>query len=521
MSTFTKNRSVEKADTRSWHLPQLLARNTALNLLTHALLLGMAFWGIPILTRGLGKELFGFLTILWVFVGYFSLLDFGVSRAVTKFVADSIALEDREAANRVSWASVILSSLLGMAAAGVLAFSTEFWLTDVLHIPPALFEEARAAFLIAVVGIPFMLVFGVLKGIQMACQRFGLVNALQLFIGSSQWVGAVLLLWWGYGLKEILLLTVVVRAAAAVLSFLLTPRLLPGFFARIRFWDREAVHRLLSYGGWVTVSQIVSPLFSYLDRILVGAFISLAAVAFYTVPQEALLRLLVVPMSLTVTLFPALSQQFIVAGGEETTRQLYYRSVKYLLLLMVPVTTFLLVFAEDILLVWVGPEYAAESTTVFRILTLGMALATMAQVPTTALQAFGRPDLPAKFHVLELPVMLAMNFILIPMLGIMGAAITWSARLLLDAVLLFGSVYRQKSGDLQKIRGLLGWSAVRLQVGWALLMLVLLSAVESVTVQLALAGLFLAVHILLTWKIGFDETDRSFVSQLYRSVSRS
>jgi O-antigen/teichoic acid export membrane protein len=481
----------------------------------------MAFWGIPILTVGLGKELFGFLTILWVFVGYFSLLDLGVSRAVTKFVADSIALKDREGANRLSWASVILSSLLGIMAAALLALSTQFWLQDVLRIPPALFDEARAAFLIAVVGIPFMLVFGVLKGIQMACQRFGLVNALQLLIGSSQWVGAVVLLWSGYGLKEIILLTVVARAGTALLSLLLTPRLLPGFFARVRFWDREAAWRLISYGGWVTVSQVVSPLFSYLDRILVGAFITLSAVAFYTVPQEALLRLLVVPMSLTATLFPALSQHSIVAGKKEASHQLYYRSVKYLFLLMVPLTTFLLVFAEDILMVWVGAEFAAESTTVFRILTVGMLLATLAQIPSTALQAFGRPDLPAKFHVVEFPVMLALNFVLIPTLGIMGAAITWSARLLLDAFLLFGSVYRHSTESTKKIRELIGWSAMRLQVGWAVLMIILLSAVEIVTVQLALAGVFLAVHVLLTWRIGLDETDKTFVSQLYRSVSRS
>jgi O-antigen/teichoic acid export membrane protein len=150
-----------------------------------------------------------------------------------------------------------------------------------------------------------------------------------------------------------------------------------------------------------------------------------------------------------------------------------------------------------------------------------MLLATLAQIPSTALQAFGRPDLPAKFHVVEFPVMLALNFVLIPTLGIMGAAITWSARLLLDAFLLFGSVYRHSTESTKKIRELIGWSAMRLQVGWAVLMIILLSAVEIVTIQLALAGVFLAVHVLLTWRIGLDETDKTFVSQLYRSVSRS
>jgi O-antigen/teichoic acid export membrane protein len=59
-------------------------------------------------------------------------------------------------------------------------------------------------------------------------------------------------------------------------------------------------------------------------------------------------------------------------------------------------------------------------------------------VPLALLQGIGRPDLPAKFYLLELPLYVGAAWFLIPKLGIAGAALAWALRVALDAVLLFG-----------------------------------------------------------------------------------
>jgi O-antigen/teichoic acid export membrane protein len=498
----------------------VVARNAALNLLTQTVLMVVAFWAIPRLTHGLGEERFGFLTILWAFTGYFGLLDLGVSRAVTKFVAESLAADDRARAIRMSWTALTVSAAAGVVGATIIAGTASFWTTTVLHVPASMESDATTALRIAALGVPFMLASGVARGVQMACQSFEQVNALQFGLGVVQWGGAVLLAVLGHGLTAIMVLTVIARIVVAVLAAVLTAFLIPGLAQQRRLWDAGSARTLLGFGGWVTVSQVVSPLFSYLDRLLIGAFLSLSAVALYAVPQEGVLRALVIPMSLTLTLFPAMSGTGRDPASREASQRLYYRSVKYMVLLMLPLTILLGVFGNDLLALWIGSSFAEGSGNVVTILSAGFFAATLAQLPTAALPAYGRPDLPAKFHLAELPLMLTFNVILIPVLGIAGAALTWSIRLFLDAGLLFRAVFRLQNESRAMVRRLLGWSGMTMQLIWCALMGGILAVIDDPFWKILLTATFLAVHVTVSWRRGFDSTDKQFLQRLIRSVAR-
>src|SRR6266849_6646628 len=111
----------ETAKNHNGHLTsgRLLARNTVWNLLGSGAPMLVAVFCIPILIRGLGKERFGVLTLAWALIGYASLFDLGLGRALTQLVAKKLgAGEDREVPTLV-WTSLVLMLLLG--AAGALA----------------------------------------------------------------------------------------------------------------------------------------------------------------------------------------------------------------------------------------------------------------------------------------------------------------------------------------------------------------------------------------------------------------
>jgi len=61
----------------------------------------------------------------------------------------------------------------------------------------------------------------------------------------------------------------------------------------------------------------------------------------------------------------------------------------------------------------------------------------VACVPFALIQSAGRPSLTAKLHILELPVYLPLVWFLARCRGIEGVAMAWTARVLLDTVLLF------------------------------------------------------------------------------------
>ena len=67
---------------------------------------------------------------------------------------------------------------------------------------------------------------------------------------------------------------------------------------------RELVGPLLTYGGWLTVSNVVGPLMVYFDRFVIAAMLGSTAIAYYTVPYDVLNRLLLFPQAIQGVLFP-------------------------------------------------------------------------------------------------------------------------------------------------------------------------------------------------------------------------
>jgi O-antigen/teichoic acid export membrane protein len=123
---------------------------------------------------------------------------------------------------------------------------------------------------------------------------------------------------------------------------------------------REGLRSMLGFGGWVTVSSVVSPLIQYLDRFLVAGILSMTAVTFYAAPYEVASRLLLIPLSVVMTLYPAFSQ-LDGSGDRERASRLAARSVKAILLVMAPLALLLIGGAGPGLRVWLGDAFAREA----------------------------------------------------------------------------------------------------------------------------------------------------------------
>ena len=71
------------------------------------------------------------------------------------------------------------------------------------------------------------------------------------------------------------------------------------------------------------------------------------------------------------------------------------------------------------------------------LIALGLWFNRQAYIPASRLQAQGRPDLLAKCHLAEIVPYLAVLAIALHAWGALGAAIAWSLRVMVDAIVLF------------------------------------------------------------------------------------
>lgn len=484
----------------------LLVRNSVLNFIGQAVPLLVGVATIPYIIHGLGTERFGILALAWVLVASFSVFNLGLGQATTKFVAELLGKGETRRLPPLVWTSLILHALFGTIAGLVLAAVTPVLVERLFQLGPGLVVETRAVFLILAMSLPIVFVTGVFRGVLGAAQRFDLVNAVNIPSSSLSYLipaAAVLL---GFGLPAIVLFFLIARLATALVYLVLCLRIFPGLKHTFSF-DRKLLRPLLSYGGWVTVSSVVGPVLVYADRFLIGALISMTAVAYYTAPYEVVIRLWILPISLTATLFPAFSA-LGGAGDQAQIKKVAVRSLKYLLLMVGPTVFALVFFAREILHLWLGGEFAQQSTLVFQILAVGVLVNSLAQLPSSLLQGLGRPDIPAKFHLLELPLHVALAWFLIGRYGIAGAALAWTLRVALDGLLLWAAAWRLNRMSLRIFaeNGLLRSVFALSALGGTLLTISFLD--NALVAQAAHATVLMVSFALAVWAYVLDSTEK-------------
>lgn len=501
--------------TRNLVSGKILARNTILNFIGQVIPLLVGVITIPFIIRGLGIERFGLLSLAWVILGYFTIFDLGLGRATTKYVAEALGKGEEDQVPRLVWTAITVQAILGVVGALVLFGITPLLVERILNVPPELVGEAKFTFYLLALSIPIVLISGSFRGVLEGAQRFELVNAVKCPTNILTFLLPLVGLLLGFRLPGIVALILVARVGALLTFVVMYLRIFPrsrkysGFFALFA--------QLFVYGGWITVTNIVSPILVYLDRFLIGSILSMVAVAYYSAPYEAVTRLWIIPASLTMTLFPAFST---LEGVKDRQRLgvLYARSVKYVLLVLGAVVLVIGLFAKEILQIWLGADFAIKSTAVLQILAFGVLVNSLAHIPFALLRGIGRPDLPAKFHLLELPLYIGIAWFLINQWGITGAAVAWTLRGALDALLLFGATFKiyRFSPRLLATNGTMLVCFALVALTGAFYGVKTLEDTLPLLAQSLLVLGFLSLFALFAWKSVLDNSERGAVLKMVK-----
>jgi O-antigen/teichoic acid export membrane protein len=418
---------------------ELVARGSLLNFIGQVIPLVFGVITAPTIVRRLGIERYGLLSLTWMVLAYFSIFDLGLGRVTIKYVAETWAKGREDHVPRLVWTLVAVLGVLGVAAALILGATAPVLVDRVFNVSAALVEEARATLYVLSIGIPLVFISGAFSGVLEARQRFDLVNGIKILASSSTYLLPLLGLMAGMRLPGIVGLILASRLLSLALLIVLAFRVSPNLCCVSL--SLSELSGLLAYGVWITVSNAVGLILTYLDRFMVASLLSMAAVAYYSAPYDAVTRLWIVPASVTTTLFPTFSA-LEARADQQQLEALFARSLKYVLLILGPVVLLIVLFADEILHAWLGSEFARISSTALQLLAVGVLINSLSHIPYVLLQGVGRPDVVAKLHTLELPFYAVVSWGLVSRWGITGAAATWTLRVALDMMLLLLAAFR-------------------------------------------------------------------------------
>jgi O-antigen/teichoic acid export membrane protein len=470
----------------------------------------VALVAVPLLVRGLGTERFGVLGLAWAVIGYLSLFDLGLGRAVTRFAAEALAEGDQERFASVVATGWVVLTATGIVVAGLAQLATIGVSARLLHFSDAgMAREGRAAFLVLAAGLPAVVLTAGMRGVLEASGHFREANLVRIPLGILAFAGPVFLLPFTHHLAWHIGAVALTRLLGVVVYGIACVRVHPILARRPRV-DREVLRRMLSFGMWITVSSVVSPLMATMDRFIVGAVLSVTAVTYYVVPFELASRVLILPAAISTVAFT----RFAANRGNATaeSRDLYRGSTFVIAALLLPLIVGGILFANEILTVWISPTMGRNGASTLRWLLAGLLFNALAHIPFAQLQGQGAADITAKAHLFELPIYAVLMLVLLRRYGVEGAAMAWSARVALDYAILY--IAAKRRGAPATYRNTAGALAA-----------VLLALAASAWASLPVRGAVFVVMAIgagtALWSVGGREQLRATVSGRLRTGGRA
>jgi O-antigen/teichoic acid export membrane protein len=410
-------------------------KNTLWNVAGSAVPLVPAVLLIPYTLHGLGDSGFGVLTLVWAAIGYFSLFDMGIGRSLTLELSRIHGADETSRLRPTLVGGMLLTAGAGCVGALILFVTAPFLVRDWLKIEPSLQADALLAFQITSFGVIATTLSSGIRGALEGLQRFALSNLNKMGLGLCTFALPALSIWWhGPSLPVICAYLVGTRVVITVLAALPLRRVLSGSGDRL---STQHVRRLFGLGSWLTVTGLVGPLMTYGDRFFVSTTVGVALLPLYSIPQEGLQRLLILPGALTGALLPYLS------GADPMHRSSTFRAhYRRIAIVMFCVCAAANVVAFPFLSWWLSEDFAGKALPIIFVLTIGIWLNSMAMAPYTLLHAAGNPRITALFHLFELALYVVALWWLTARFGLIGAAVAWALRAALDLALLHGAAQK-------------------------------------------------------------------------------
>ena len=405
-----------------------LKRSATLNFIGGILPMFVALVTTPIYLHYIGAARYGVLAIVWMVQGYFGFLDLGLSSATSNRIAQ-LGEEPHREREAVLWTALILNAALGLAG-GVALYGLMHVLLSYFDMGPDLRNELLPALPCVACLVPLSNLISVFNGALVGRERFGTLNVVTLPVTLMYQLvplGAALL--FGPNLRYLVYGTLVAGIAALLVTAFAVWRVFPLRLAAGP--RRDLVGKLFSYGAWISVTSLAQPLLETADRLMIGHALGPQAVTYYQVPFNLAGRVRIFPSVIVRTLFPRLS-----ALDAASAAALSSSSIRGLAAALTPMTVFGIFLMHPFLSLWVGQDFAARAASVGETILVGIWLTSIASLAACHLQAIGKPGIVARFQAYEMLPFFALLWWMLQHFGVLGAALAWSARCLLDGVLL-------------------------------------------------------------------------------------
>ena len=346
----------------------------------------------------------------------------GIAPSVAKFVSE--AREDEKGRAGIIYSSIIFYLAIGTALGLFFYLIAAPLGTQVFH-EPAVVDLLKIAALAFPIGMATAAITGTFQGYK----RFDLMAATLIFQQLSRIAFGVVLVFVGYQAFGAILGSSLGFAAALPLALIFLRYVPMGSFAVAG----GAFKKVFMFSLPVSLTSLATFALTYADVLLIGYYLSPYEVGVYSAASPTSRLLLAFSSALYAVLLPSVSELKPEKSVPEIRSHLQRA---YLLTLggLLPVVLISILYAGDIISILFPGEGYAGAVEPFKILVIGATFLGVFTVNSAVFQGVGHPGTPMRIMAAAAGIDIVLNILLIPAMGIMGAAYATSLSFALAGV---------------------------------------------------------------------------------------
>jgi stage V sporulation protein B len=377
---------------------------------------------------GLFYAVFNFIAIFLVF------RNMGLTGALTKYIAEYEAKGEKGKIKSAIVATVSIQMAGSLLLAGILWLLAPSLATNLFKDPQALMVLRVLVFY-----IPLTVFYYVLLGFFRGFQKTHILASLESIKSIVMLIFIVLFASLGLGIFAPVwayLLVYVVLVILFVYPLLKTYNI---FSNHILDFKGVAV-AMVAFGFPSLLSSFGSRFISYFDTLMLTYFSTLEQVGIYNIVLPTALVFMMLSGAVGAIFMPLISELWAKNKKKKITEALDLL-YKYIFLVGFPIILSVFVFSDVFIRMFFGQEFLSGDIA-FKILLVGALFNILASLNHQYLGGIGKPKKVMKIMLIATGVNIMMNLVLIPTLGITGAAIATSASYLCMLVISMSIIKR-------------------------------------------------------------------------------
>jgi len=385
---------------------------------------GFFLW--PIIVHRLGDDAAGIWVLIFSITGYYGLFDLGIRSSVIRYVSRAKATNDLDSSSRIVSTSLFSYTCIG-ALTFLITIVVSLYVSHFHGIRPEFHMTAR--WLLFMVGSAVSLGFplGVSGGVLDGLQRFDAQRFPNIAATVLRAVLIVIALRHGGGLLMVAFITVTMPLLASMVCTAIAMRLLPVPLG-LRYVDRATFREMAAYGGTTLIVIISARLRFRSDSVIIGAFLSTAAITYFNIGARIVDYAGEVVENLAQVFMP-MSSHSDAQGDLERLRKIFVGGNRFCAFTIFPICAILIVLGRSVIEAWVGDRYVHSSYPVLLILLVSTSLMLAQAASPRVLFGMGKHRTWAMVTLIEGVVNIGLSILLVRPFGIVGDAIGTAAPL--------------------------------------------------------------------------------------------